>query len=433
LFTTPYFYTGLVFGGDPAFVTCAETQNITVDCEDMKICIKSGTTSIDVVRELIPEDYIVEVFPSSNDDYLRSLNTPTCNVIASDQPNVAKTNVKRLELKGPYEVGTKIFSKEPLAMVTRVDDPEWNDFVNWVLQALIVADREDITQERAHEMPTTNVFGEQFKNMYVNAIKAVGNYREIYERSMETTISRQGLNLINDKTSGLMYSHPFGNLLDDVSPGREEGGIIDAIFERGYLNCGVLNQSTSGRIGAGKSKTSGMVVDYCYALSAGIFKNDLENTKNERTKILSVSLTEAPTLLENREVDVIGLVEVNIVNDVTGKMSFSQPIYFSDQKGPLALATYQHDTQWASFVYWTVSAIIYAEEENISQDTSRKMPLSNVFGSYHKTMLRDIISAVGNYGDIYNRNIDTLGPRIGRNMLNTGDDPQLYAFPGIID
>jgi len=48
-------------------------------------------------------------------------------------------------------------------------------------------------------------------------------------------------------------------------------------------------------------------------------------------------------------------------------------------------------------------------------------------------MMRNIINAVGNYGDIYDRNIDTLGPRDGLNMLNSGNGPQFYPFPGIFD
>eukprot|EP00957_Ditylum_brightwellii_P212144 15367012-Ditylum_brightwellii.AAC.1 len=266
--------------------------------------------------------------------------------------------------------------------------------------------------------------------MFINAVGAVGNYDEIYKRHMEAIIPRRGINMINNGTSGRMYSHPFGNLFNKAhiaSPGHEEGGQLEAIFERGYLKCGIIDEGTTiGDIDEEYSP-SGMTTDYCYALSTGIFRDYSDITKHNRTQIFSLNSADATTLLNKRELDIIGLVEMNLANDISGNMSFSEPIYYNNQQEPLALATSQDDAQWASFVYWTVSSTIYAEEKNITQSSSSEMPLVNLFGPYHIRMMRNIINAVGNYGDIYDRNIDTLGPRDGLNMLNSGNGPQYYA------
>jgi hypothetical protein len=42
-----------------------------------------------------------------------------------------------------------------------------------------------------------------------------------------------------------------------------------------------------------------------------------------------------------------------------------------------------------------------------------------------KQMFLDTIFEVGNYGDMYNRTMESIRPRSGRNMLNGGGAQQL--------
>mmetsp|Transcript_13879 Transcript_13879/g.20312 ORF Transcript_13879/g.20312 Transcript_13879/m.20312 type:complete len:147 (-) Transcript_13879:120-560(-) len=146
-----------------------------------------------------------------------------------------------------------------------------------------------------------------------------------------------------------------------------------------------------------------------------------------------MNTTEGLDLINQDEVDVISLVTVNLANDVTRKLSFSQPIYYDSEEGSLALATNQDDVQWSSFIYWTVNAIIYAEETNITKSSSSKMPLVNLFSPQHRLMMKRVIKEVGNYGDIFDRHVDNVGPRDGLNMLNSGSGPQLHPVPGIFN
>ena len=83
------------------------------------------------------------------------------------------------------------------AMVTREDDTAWSDFVFWVVSCTIVAEQEFITQAMSEDMAEVSEFGPQFKDMHRNAIRAVGNYGEIYERNVESIIPRSGRNLLN--------------------------------------------------------------------------------------------------------------------------------------------------------------------------------------------------------------------------------------------
>ena len=48
-------------------------------------------------------------------------------------------------------------------------------------------------------------------------------------------------------------------------------------------------------------------------------------------------------------------------------------------------------------------------------------------------MLRDAVHAMGNYNEVYERNLATIIPRGGRNMLNLVEDnqPLRYIPPGL--
>lgn len=60
------------------------------------------------------------------------------------------------------------------------------------------------------------------------------------------------------------------------------------------------------------------------------------------------------------------------------------------------------------------------------------MPLVNLLGPKYERMLQNAVAAVGNYGEMYVRNVDALVPRAGRNLPNViPNGPQLYPLPGI--
>lgn len=99
---------------------------------------------------------------------------------------------------------------------------------------------------------------------------------------------------------------------------------------------------------------------------------------------------------------------------------------------PLALVTTQDDHQWSSFVFWVVSAMFYAEEQGISQQTSSRMPEVGLFGPEYVSMFQDAVGAVGSYHDIYERHVEQIIPRDGLNRLSTIPlEYQHYPIPGL--
>ena len=204
-------------------------------------------------------------------------------------------------------------------MVIRGNDYEFSDFVNWVLQSLLIAEARGITQDNAIMMGTTDVFGAEFESMFVDAVGAVGNYGEMYARHLEEIVPRKGLNLINRGTA-LIYSHPFG-AIETIGPSPYTGKTLERILTRGKLLCGI----------AGTSELFGLGHEFCRALSAGIFGPDRE--------VELVNLTDSENYIEalaNETLDALSNAPVGLRTDVlestTGYgFAFSQPFYYSNE------------------------------------------------------------------------------------------------------
>ncbi len=120
----------------------------------------------------------------------------------------------------------EIISKEPLAPVVRHGDDQWYDIVNFTIMALINAEEMGITSKNIDKkMKDTNPAVQRFLGVIpgmgkalgldekwaFNVIKQVGNYGEIYERSVGVNTPlglHRGLNALWFK-GGLMYAAPF--------------------------------------------------------------------------------------------------------------------------------------------------------------------------------------------------------------------------------
>lgn len=201
-------------------------------------------------------------------------------------------------------------------MLTRGNDSRFSDFVDWVLKSLLQAEVQGITQNTASMMGTTDVFGAKFENMFIDAVRAVGNYEEMYARHLEVIVPRDGLNLINRGTA-LIYSHPFGGIETIGSP-PFPGGTLEAVLARGMLNCGLTGSAQHFDIGR----------EYCKALSAAIF--------GPRGDVKLVDLTDSNlfSVLADGDIDVLSNAPLSLATDVleptTGQgFTFSRPFFYS--------------------------------------------------------------------------------------------------------
>lgn len=192
------------------FLNCAVDQDVSGECEDLRICVGQDTTFHHIVRLLFPSRLIVS--QSTSENIVQGLVDDDCNVIASGIAVVASEGVRAAGFDGDYEVAPQLYSKDPLALVTRQDDPQWSAFVASMVSATFYAEEMGIFQNDTSRMPETNLFGGLLSRMFRNGIDAVGNYGEIYERNLGSTIPRQNLNLLNKSPFGPQH-YPYPGIV----------------------------------------------------------------------------------------------------------------------------------------------------------------------------------------------------------------------------
>ena len=221
-FTAVTFYDGQGF-------LIRRSANVTRarELEGATVCVTSGTTN-----ELNLTDWArannVRIQPlvfDQNEETRNAYTAGRCDVYSTDASQLAGI---RSTQRDPSEhvILPDIISKEPLTPAVRHGDDQWFDIVRWTIFALIEAEELGITQANVDEMlNSTNpnirrllgqtgdhgpLMGLDRRWAY-NAIKAVGNYGEIYERHMgpNTPIGLpRGLNALWNQ-GGLMYAPPI--------------------------------------------------------------------------------------------------------------------------------------------------------------------------------------------------------------------------------
>jgi general L-amino acid transport system substrate-binding protein len=191
------------------------------------ICVTSGTTN-----ELNLSDWarannlrISPVVFDDNNETRRAYESGRCDAFTTDASQLAGV---RTALSNPAEhvLLPDIISKEPLTPAVRHGDDQWFDIVRWTIFALIEAEELGVTQANVDAMLNSQnpairrllgVAGDHGPLMGLdrrwayNAIKAVGNYGEIFERNLgrETPIGlARGLNDLWTR-GGLMYAMPI--------------------------------------------------------------------------------------------------------------------------------------------------------------------------------------------------------------------------------
>ena len=331
-FSFPYFLDGLTMAGVPDFVDCANTLDFTSSstCEETRVCVWKGTTHEVILSKLIPESNLV--IQEEGDPGFPNV----CQVQAHETAFLSPQAIQQLGYSGPYKQGTRLFSREPISIVTRQDDPLFSDLIEWLIQALIFAEEEGITKDSAQQLESTYVFGGNvtnphpvFDRVFENAIGVRGNYGEMYQYNVQSHLPRGGMNLLNNGSSPIMYSFPFGNA-DVLGPELELASpTVAAIKKRGFLNCGISVRKGFAELDGNTKTWSGFDVELCKAIAAALFDGV------DHVKFTEMLASERFKVLQEKEVDVLArlttwTMERDIKEPSTGVgMSFSSP-YFHD-------------------------------------------------------------------------------------------------------
>lgn len=133
----------------------------------------------------------------STSENIESLGKGKCNVIAGGSVEVSKASIEQW-YDGTYDIGTKSFSRESLALVTTEEDPVWSKLIYWIVVATLHAEEYGITQASCNAMPRVDLFRPLLGHeMLRDAIFAVGSYGEIWKRNARNLLEREGRNLLN--------------------------------------------------------------------------------------------------------------------------------------------------------------------------------------------------------------------------------------------
>lgn len=327
-FSAPYLYSGLSFAGLPQFVACAEALQSTGDCANLTICVQDGTTYRDTLTSLLPNFQGIKLAPAQSDLYYL-FKGGLCAVIAGERADLIEVAVREIGYTGEYTISLNQFSKEPLSLVTRDDDVEWSDFVNWVLIGLLAAENQNITQAVATNVvsnPTPSVDPSEIS--FYDAVAAVGNYGEIYERNLGSLIPRAHVNMLNNGSSPLISSIPLGDV-SVYGQGPMSGSTLEQIAQRGTLRCGVAENVFFSNLNNTTQQWSGIDIDFCRAVSAALFG------PSSTPQFVQVTAANRFAELANGNIDIISRTTSetylrNVDEPTTGKgFSFSQPYFYT--------------------------------------------------------------------------------------------------------
>jgi len=201
------------------------------DLKGASVCVLTGTTT-----ELNLADFsrnnALDIQPITfedgnvrNDTYLQG----GCDALTNDKSGLA-SNKAAFPNPGDHIILPETISKEPLGPVVRQNDSQWMDIVKWTVFAMIAAEELGLTSANVDEakanmgnasvnrlLGTEGNLGEGLglpADWAYQIVKQVGNYDEMYERSMGDGplgigIGRAGSQNDLWTRGGLQYSPPF--------------------------------------------------------------------------------------------------------------------------------------------------------------------------------------------------------------------------------
>ncbi len=218
------------YDGQGFLVRRSLNLNSATELTGARVCVQSGSTSqanaADYFRSRGIEyrPVVFETEEAARDAYGRE----DCDAFSAD---ISALAAARTVLTNPNEhvILSDVASKEPLGPVVKAGDERWASTVRWTLNALMLAEELGVTKANAEDQFKTTTdprvrrllgaegeFGPMLglsDDWAKDAIEAVGNYGEIFERNLGSQSAldlARGLNAQwNARPAGLIYGLPI--------------------------------------------------------------------------------------------------------------------------------------------------------------------------------------------------------------------------------
>ena len=343
----------------------------------------------------------------------KSLKNGTCNVLLSDTYRIygssLQEDVEVITNNGTYFVSDIHIARKQLGQAMRVDDNEWFHIVegtrHWSAKAFQVGIGKDDSS-----CPATN--GDEFDGSinFFNGVYCVGNYGEIFQRSL-------GTHVLSVSTIPLVDAVKFGPLAcEDCENILVTDPYLREIVDAGKLKCGIyldplLNITTS-------SVSTLIAEQLCRAIAVVIFQGkpnaaeiayleemDFSKFPEEFDVMLGMSWEEAIT---NDEGDLLPQSDdwtPNIAYFFHDKYTYNGTKYDGPGKPDLFMTNPkrvpENTNSFPLLVTTIFTAIVDAQRRGISRANSRKMPLVEIFGEGLTFLGRDVVAFAGNYDELF--------------------------------
>ncbi len=235
LTTTFYDGQGMMVRADSGYTSIEDMGGTT-------ICVLSGTTTelnLATAAAAAGIDYTPLTF-GSPDEIQEAFGAGQCQGWTSDKSQLAGVRSAFPDAEGGPDalvIFDEAFSKEPLGPVVLDGDDEWADAVNWAVIATIQAEEFGITSDNVEQMTSSEnldilrFLGQPIPDpedeeaepapfdpglgldadYAVNVISQVGNYGEIYERTVgpDTALGLERGANAQWADGGLLYAPPY--------------------------------------------------------------------------------------------------------------------------------------------------------------------------------------------------------------------------------
>ena len=195
--------------------------------KNQTVCVQSGTTTeknltdFSKANKLNIKPVVFEKLEAATGAYFSG----RCVAYTTDASGLASTRNKEAKNPDEHVILPELISKEPLGPMVRRGDEDFTALVKWTIFGLVEAEEYGINQANVDQMSNSDdpVVGRLLgskedmgkhlgldKAWLARAVKAVGNYGEIFERNVgpKTALKLpRGLNNLWTN-GGLQYAHP---------------------------------------------------------------------------------------------------------------------------------------------------------------------------------------------------------------------------------
>jgi general L-amino acid transport system substrate-binding protein len=221
-------FTGVTYYDGQGFMVPAKGKiKSAKQLKGATVCVQSGTTTeknltdFSRANKLDIKPVVFEKLEAANAAYFSG----RCQAYTTDASGLASIRNKEAKVPADHLILPELISKEPLGPAVRRGDDEFFTIAKWVVYAMVEAEEYGVTAANVDQMKTSTdpvvqrILGTSEdtgkllgldKEWAYRAIKAVGNYGEVFERNVGPKSPLglpRGVNNLWNK-GGIMYAPP---------------------------------------------------------------------------------------------------------------------------------------------------------------------------------------------------------------------------------